>query len=165
MKQTMLAKLIEHNNWANLQLIERCSKLTDEQLDATPLPTSEWSIRHTLTHLVTCQHGYLSLLTLPPEQRQYPSLELSELETSAGQSGESLLALALGPSHINSDVKIQTTDGYLVEPWVVIVQVINHATEHRRQISRMLRILGVTPPKLDGWAFGEVTNALVVNNA
>ena len=160
----MLPKLMEHNNWANLRLIEACLKLSDEQLDATPLPTSEWSIRQTLTHFVMSQHGYLSLLTLPPEQRKRPSLELTELETSVRQSGEGLLALALEPSRINPDTRIPTTDGYFVEPWVVMVQVVTHAAEHRRQVSRMLRILGVTPPDLSAWMFGEVTNALVPNH-
>ena len=64
----ILVKLLEHNNWANLQMIEACSTLTGEQLDATPLPTSAWSIRHTLHHLVESQQGYVSLLTLQPNQ-------------------------------------------------------------------------------------------------
>jgi uncharacterized damage-inducible protein DinB len=42
-----------------------------------------------------------------------------------------------------------------------MVQIINHATEHREQINSMLSALGVTPPDLDGWSYGEVTNALI----
>ena len=48
-----------------------------------------------------------------------------------------------------------------MEPWVVMVQAINHATEHREQIKSMLSALGVTPPSIDGWDYGEVTNALI----
>jgi uncharacterized damage-inducible protein DinB len=44
---------------------------------------------------------------------------------------------------------------------VVLVQVINHATEHREQIKSMLSALGVTPPELDGWDYGEAINALI----
>lgn len=33
--------------------------------------------------------------------------------------------------------------------------------EHREQISSMLSSLGITPPDLDGWTYGEVTNTLV----
>lgn len=36
--------------------------------------------------------------------------------------------------------------------WVIIVQAINPATEHREQIKSMLSTLGVTPPRIDGWA-------------
>ncbi len=42
-----------------------------------------------------------------------------------------------------------------------MVQAINHATEHREQISSMLSALGVTPPELDGWAYGEATHGLI----
>lgn len=42
-----------------------------------------------------------------------------------------------------------------------MLQVINHATEHREQIKSMLSALGVTPPDIDGWDYGEATNALV----
>jgi len=35
------------------------------------------------------------------------------------------------------------------------------ATEHREQISSMLSALDVTPPDLDGWAYGEVTHVLI----
>jgi uncharacterized damage-inducible protein DinB len=42
-----------------------------------------------------------------------------------------------------------------------MLQVINHATEHREQIKSMLTALGVTPPSIDGWDFGEVENVLI----
>ena len=51
--------------------------------------------------------------------------------------------------------------GIYVEPWVVMVQIINHATEHREQIKSMLSALGVTPPDIDGWDYGVATNALI----
>ena len=59
----ILAKLFEHNNWANLQIINACSALTDQQLDDKSTPASTWCIRDVLIHLVECQKGYLSILT------------------------------------------------------------------------------------------------------
>jgi uncharacterized damage-inducible protein DinB len=158
----MLAKLFEHNNWANLQIITTCTGLSNQQLDATPLSTSTWSIRDALSHLVESQQGYLSLLTLPPEARKNPSLEFAELKESAVKSGEKLLALTGDGAIKNVETRLRTMDGYLVDPWVVMVQVINHGMDHRRQISGMLRALGVTPPNLDGWAFGEAEGALLL---
>jgi hypothetical protein len=55
--------------------------------------------------------------------------------------------------------QIEVKDGCLVEPWVIMVQVINHATEHREQIKSLITFLGVTHPKIDGWSYGRVTNA------
>jgi uncharacterized damage-inducible protein DinB len=40
-------------------------------------------------------------------------------------------------------------------------KIINHATEHREQIKSMLSALGVTPPDIDSWDFGEFSGALV----
>jgi uncharacterized damage-inducible protein DinB len=160
MAENILVKLFEHNNWANLKIIQACSALSDEQLDAEPQSATMGSIRQTLIHLVGSQAGYLSLLTLPVEERHYAPLEVAELQESARVSGEGLLALARDESNI-LQTQLQTTDGFYVEPWAVMVQIINHATEHREQIKSMLSSLGVTPPDIDGWDYGEATNALI----
>ena len=160
MTENFLERLFEHNNWTNLRIIQACSSLSDEQLDAEPQSATKGSIRQTLSHLVTSQRGYLSLLTLPAEARPHGSLAFAELEESVRMSGEGLLALARGEQNpLNAQLK--TRDGYFVEPWVVMVQIINHATEHREQIKSMLSALGVTPPEIDGWSYGEATNSLM----
>jgi len=161
MTKNFLEKLFEHNNWANLQIIQVCSALSDEQLDAEPRSVTKGSIRSTLLHLVASQQGYLRILTLPLEARlDAPSVAFTELQESASKSGEGLLALARGEQK-PLKAQLQTRDGYYVEPWVLMVQVINHATEHREQIKSMLSSLGVTPRNIDGWDYGEVTNSLI----
>ena len=161
MAENFLEKLFEHNNWANLRIIEACSKLSDEQLDAEPQTVVMGTIRDTLTHLVVAQHGYLSLLTVPVEERKkvWVSPVIDELRESVKRSGEELTALARDTSHLTE--RLHTTDNYHVEPWVVMVQVINHAHEHREQIKSMLSALGVTTPEIDGWDYGFATNTLV----
>jgi len=163
MTEYIFEKLIEHNNWANLQIIEACLSLSDEQLDAEPQSATYGSIRSTLLHFVASQQSYLRTLTLPLEERLNPSatLAFADLQKSANSSGEAFLALARDPSHIFSKTQLQTTDEYLVEPWVVIVQAINHATEHREQIKSMLTALGVIPPEIDGWDYGAFTKACI----
>ena len=161
MTENILGKLFEHNNWANNQIIQACTSLGDEQLDAEPQSATKGSIRSTLMHPVSSQKGYLSLLTVPVEKRKDVSLAFAELQESARSSGEGLLALARDESGKALETRLQTMDGFHVEPWVVMVQVINHATEHREQIKSMLSALGLTPPAIDGWDYGEVTNTLV----
>lgn len=107
------------------------------------------SIRRTLVHLVASQQGYLSLLTMPVEARHDVPPTFAELQESARISGEGLLSLARNESSKSLNSRLQTKDGYFVEPWVVMVQVINHATEHREQIKSMLSALGVIPPNID----------------
>ena len=161
MTENFLEKLFEHNNWANQRIIQACSALSDEQLDAEPHSATKGSIRRTLLHLVNSQRGYLALLTLPVEARLQTPPAITDLQESARISRESLLSLVRDESSKFPKARLQTTDGYFVEPWVIIVQIINHATEHREQIKSMLSALGVTPPDMDGWDYGEATKALI----
>lgn len=161
MTENFLEKVFEHNNWANLQIIQACSALSDEQLDAVPHSVTKGSIRRTLLHLVASQQGYLSLLTLPVDERLdvHPTT-FAELQESARASGEGLMSLARGEQKPLKS-QLQTKDGFYTEPWVVMLQIINHATEHREQVKSMLSAVGVTPPDIDGWNYGEASNALV----
>lgn len=161
MTENILAKLFEHNNWANQKILEACAVLTDEQLDAPPQSATEGNIRSTLLHLVSAQYGYLRLLTLPLEERRDRiTVEFTDVEKSSKESGEQLLELARDTSKLPS-TRIQTRDEYLIEPWVIMLQIINHATEHREQIKSMLTALGITPPSIDGWDYGDFGGALV----
>jgi uncharacterized damage-inducible protein DinB len=160
MADQVLERIFEHNNWANGRILEACVALTDAQLDAAPHAATKGTIRETLTHLVTAQRGYLALLTLPVEARPVDPVAFEALGASAAQSGDGLLALARGEPAAGGTERLRTRDGYLVEPWVVMVQVIDHATEHREQIKSMLTALGVTPPDIDGWTHGAAMGAL-----
>jgi uncharacterized damage-inducible protein DinB len=161
MTENVLGRLFEHNNWANVRLIQACSALGDEQLDAAPVLAAKGSIRDTLWHLTSSQQGYLALLTgAAPQFDWQVAPAFGELQEAASITGVGLLALARGESGQAFEAQLQTEDGYYVKPWIVMVQVINHATRHREQICGMLRSLGVTPPDLDGWTYGEFTNAL-----
>jgi len=160
MANDFLIRIFEHNNWANLEIVKSCLMLNDEHLDARPQSVTRGSIRETLVHLVGSQAWYLSLLTLPVDERTDEPLQLADLAESVRSSGEGLLALARGERQPFSS-KLQTDDGYHVDSWVIMVQLINHATEHREQIKSMLSALGATPPSIDGWDFGEANSALV----
>ena len=161
MTENFLEKLFEHNNWANLQIMQACSALSDEQLDSEPQSVTKGTIRRTLVHLVSSQYSYLRTLTLPLEERlDSPTVAFAQLQESARMSGAGLLALARGEQKPLKS-QLQTRDGYYVEPWVLMVQIINHATDHREQIKSMLTTLGVAAPDIDGWDYGLVTNALI----
>lgn len=159
MPNTTLVKLFEHNNWANFQIIEVCATLTDEQLDAPLDATTKGSIRLTLQHMMASQQSYWTQVAgvAPVFDWQSPP-DFDALRVAAKITGEGLLILAQDDSG-----KLETTfhyDGYAIEPWVVMVQAINHATEHREQIKSMLSTLGITPPRIDGWIYGRIKHAL-----
>jgi len=158
-----LAKLFEHNNWTNLLMLDVCARLTDAQLDAKPRSVTKGTIRETLSHLVRSQQGYLRLLTgiEPPftwEEESPPPLE--RLRESLELSGQQFLELARDEANRIPRERRRTRDNWWVEPWVPVVQAINHATEHREQISSMLTDLGLTPPEIDVWAYAEFSKAM-----
>lgn len=159
MSDDVLVKIFEHNNWANIQMIQACAALSDALLDAEPHSATKGTIRQTLMHLVSSQRGYLNLLTLPVEQRKKLPLAFEDLKEVAQSSGEALLDLLRKDELPRT--RLQTTDGYFVEPWVVVLQIINHATDHREQINSMRSALGLPPLDQDGWSYGQFTKALI----
>jgi uncharacterized damage-inducible protein DinB len=162
MTASILEKLLEHNNWANNQIMKACATLSDAQLDSEPKSATQGSIRSTLFHLATSQRGYLRLLMLPVEERRQrlPEPAFEELQGILAASGDGLVALAHDEARLLHMERVQTTDGYLAEPWMVMVQIIDHGTEHREQIKSMITALGVTPPSIDGWDYAEAVGAL-----
>ena len=156
-----LGRIVEHNNWANAALIRACASLTDEQLEATPRSPRERTIRQVLAHLVEAQVGYTSMLSPPWRLGADLGSSLEDLARAAGDSGRVLQAVADGEVAVPWDSDLRTSDGYVVKPWTVFVQALNHGAEHRRQVCGILRALGVEPPRLDGWGFGEATGAVV----
>ena len=160
MIESVLVKLFEHNHWANMQILQTCATLSDVLFDAEPDATTKGSIRATLQHLFESQQSYWTQVAgIQPLFNWQTPPDFAELQWAATITGEGLLALAKDESN-----KLNLTfhyDGYSIEPWVVMVQAINHATEHREQIKSMLSTLGITPPRIDGWMYGNVTQALV----
>lgn len=160
MTENILARIFEHNNWANQQIATACLALTDAQLDAEPHSATRGNIRETLIHLARSQQGYLNTLTLPVEARPKIQLTLPEVPAALEKSGQGLISLARGEFGAPLPEQLKKLDGYTVAPWVVMLQVINHATEHREQIKSMLTALGITPPDIDGWDYGSFRGAL-----
>ena len=162
MDENILEKFFEHNTWANLQIIQACSALSDEQLDAEPQSATVGSIRQALWHLVDSEQDYLSHFTGKEPRFNWQSPpSFAELEQAARIAGEGFVALAREYSSKPPQTQLHSEDGYTMQPWVVLVQASNHATEHREQIKSMLSALGVKPSRIDGWQYGRETNALI----
>lgn len=161
MTQGALERIAEHNDWANGVLLRACTSLGDAQLDATPRSPRERTIREVLVHLVEAQAGYASILVPGWTQGGAPGASLHDLARDAEESGRVLRSVADGSVDVDWEADLRTGDGYVVKAWTVFVQAINHGAEHRRQACSLLRALGVAPPRLDGWGFGEATGGVV----
>ncbi len=162
MSENILAKFFEHNLWANLQIIQACAALSDEQLDAEPQSATKGSIRQTLAHLVDGEQDYLATLARREPRYNWPTPpSFAEMEEAVRVTAGDFQALLKDETGELLGKQIHTDDGYTIDPWVVVVQAINHATEHREQIKSMLSALGIKPPRVDGWGYGRVTQAMI----
>lgn len=105
------------------------------------------------------QEGYASDLLGTASRFDWEGrLDFDGLRESARVSGGELLLLVEARSFPQSTNR---KEGYAFKPWLVMVQVINHATEHREQIKSMLGSPGLEPPRTDGWGYGPVSGALI----
>lgn len=159
-----LTPLFEHNLWANLQLLEACSVLTEAQLALT-IPGVYGTPASTLVHYLSGEQRYV--FRLSRQERQGPSFKtdspwpgVEALAEHARWSGLKLQELAETVGL--SDVYRSSWDGvdYEIDSSVVLVQAINHSTEHRAHVVTTLSAHGIVVPEIDGWNWAETTGRM-----
>ena len=159
MTATLLDDAFAHHVWATEQLIDACAALTPEQL-ATPVPGTYGSIIATFRHLVSADGWYLSFFREQPapidEEAEVTLAELRSAITTNGAAWKALLAA--GPDG-EADI-VEHGDGwnFHVPLGFRLAQVVHHGTDHRSQVCTALTSLGLTPPEIDVWAYGEATD-------
>ena len=150
-----VATLFRHNLWANVRLFEVCAHLSDEQLDAS-VTGGYGSIRDTMQHIVTAERSYLQRITTGQPYRRpqgAPPLTIAEMQDSIRTSGEGFIVAAPNVQTQDSVTVDREGTPRSVPSTILLTQAINHATEHRAQITAVLTHLGVEPPSLDGWTY------------
>lgn len=155
----ILSDLFRHNRWANLTLLEACAKLNDDQLSVR-VPGTYGSTAATLMHLAGAERRYVQALRREERTAMPETFEGVEwLRAQLSSSGDDLTALA--DTIEAAEAFDREVDGapWRIENRVVLVQAINHATEHRAHIMTTLSTLEVEPIDIDGWAWGEATGA------
>lgn len=160
----LTAALFSHNDWANEALVDACSRLSDMQLDAEDFEGSYGSIRSTMLHIAGAQERYVQRLSGDQLSRLEESgaVSFDALRRSLAESGARLAELADGYD-LDEDLQLGFMgQDFVAKRWLLFVQAINHATEHRTQVKSMLTAIGVTPPELDGWTFGNAKGGLIV---
>lgn len=148
-----LSILFSHNLWANLQLLDACAGLTEEQLAAS-IPGSRGSIRDTLEHIATSEMGYFTRISTGQRWQRpedWTPMSLSDMTESLRKTGEGLIEWA---SKVQAEDVVEIDwDGTPrdVPKTTILTQVINHATEHREQVKATMTELGIEPPDLSSW--------------
>ncbi len=153
---SILVRMFEHNRWANMQVLDACADLSDAHLDATVLGTAG-SVRDTLMHVAGAEQRYV--MRLGNQQPTYGEHDgwpgIDQLRQVLGKSGQALITLA---EHANPNDAVEGEyQGHPVRlpVFILYVQAINHATEHRSQIATILTQQGIDPPDVSGWAWNS----------
>jgi uncharacterized damage-inducible protein DinB len=160
MTRSIVDEAFAHHIWATERLFETCAALTPDQLAATA-PGTYGSIHQTLQHLVESDRWYLHFyapgdaLPVMPEE---PLLSLAELRQEFARSAEAWPQVLATETDGERDIEARGEEWAFHAPVAIrLAQVPHHGTDHRSQVCTILSTLGVEPPEIDVWAYGEAT--------
>ena len=155
--RSLLDDAFGHHVWATLRLIDECLTLAPSQME-TAVPGTYGSILATTRHLVGADSGCLFRLTdgaLPRIDQEH--IDLGELR--AAMEGDGVAWSRLLEENLDPDAMVVTRreDGSESRDPVGIrlAQALHHGTDHRSQICAALSTLGIEPPSIDVWDYGD----------
>jgi len=152
-----------HHVWATLRLMDACLALDPGRLGTT-VPGTYGSILDTMRHTVGADASYLSVIsggrTPSIDEDQMDLAELrAAMEVHGGAWAQ---VLADGPDPDAVLVRHRPDGSELHAPVSIrLAQALHHGTDHRSQICTALTSLGIEPPEIDVWAFGEGVGRVV----
>jgi uncharacterized damage-inducible protein DinB len=165
MTATALTDAFAHHSWATLQLLDVCEQLTPNQL-ASAVPGTYGSILDTLRHLVGADASYLALLSGDRVERfdeeREGTLTINELRAATRRHAEVWPDVFGADGDPAEPVVRHRDDGSTstAPRGIRIAQALQHGTDHRSQIATALTSLGIEPPEIDVWAYGQSAGLL-----
>jgi uncharacterized damage-inducible protein DinB len=164
MARSLLDDAFRHHVWATVRLIDACAELSREQLETAVVGTYG-PILGTFRHLVGSDSWYLFDLTDDPARRvEGRTMDLAGLRAVMEADGRAWADLLEGSSDPDVVVReIDEGDGFQRDAPVAIrlAQALHHGSDHRGQVCTALTTLGVEPPAIDVWDFGEADGRVV----
>jgi len=152
-----------HHVWATLRLIDVCTALSPQQLE-TAVPGTYGSILETQRHLVGADASYLLVSSggrTPAIDEDH--MDLAELRTVMEGHGAAWSQLLSEDPDPDAVIVRRRDDGSETHAPIGIrlAQALHHGTDHRSQICTALTTLGIEPPYIDVWDFGEQAGRVV----
>jgi uncharacterized damage-inducible protein DinB len=154
---TLLDDAFAHHAWATMRVLDALDELSSEQLE-TAVPGTYGSILDTMRHIVGADCSYLFVTT----RGRVPNvledrMDLTELRSVIERNSRAwseLLEEGIDPTEV---LVRRWDDGSQTEAPVGIrlAQALHHGTDHRSQICTAITTLGIEPPLIDVWDFGE----------
>ena len=160
MTTSLLSDAFRHHIWATERVLEACANLTPDQLEM-PVPGTYGSIIDTLRHIVQADSFYLTIFTDGRVEQidEEAKLGVDELRSRFSGYGAEYEALLAGDLDPDAEFVERGRDGseFRSRTGVRLAQVVHHGSDHRSQVCTALTGLGLTPPDIDLWAYGDAT--------
>jgi uncharacterized damage-inducible protein DinB len=163
MSRSLLEDAFAHHVWATLRVVDVCLALSPKQL-GTPVLGTYGSILETTRHLVGADCSYLFTTTgerthlIDEDHMDLP--ELRAAMEGNGAAWSRLVGEDLDPDAVL--VRHRDDGSETHAPMSIrLAQALHHGTDHRSQICTVLTTLGVEPPAIDVWDFGEQDGRVV----
>ena len=157
MTTSLLKDAFAHHIWATDRLFEVCAALPREQL-LVETPGTYGPIIATLGHLVASDSWYLTFHRDGPAPTIDESTSLAEMRSVMQDNGVAWMELLAGEVDPEKDIAERGEGWEFHAPLGFrLAQVIHHGTDHRSQVCTALTSLGLKPPEIDVWAYGEAT--------
>jgi uncharacterized damage-inducible protein DinB len=163
MADSLMRDAFDHHIWASLRLLDVCLELPAEQLE-TSVPGTYGSIFDTARHLVGSDASYLVVISggsFPPIDEE--SMTLAELRAQMATHADAWRSVLDRDPDSATVLTRNRDDGSSTDAPVGIrlAQVVHHGTDHRSQICTALTTLGIEPPYIDVWDYGEHAGTVV----
>lgn len=151
----LIQTLYHYSEWANQRILDTAARANAEQFLAE-VGVSYSSLRDTLVHIMSSQWMWLMRWTgTSPRSRieadGYPDLAAVRARWGEIEADTQQFLAALSPARLSGVINYLTIEG---EPrayplWQLMLQQVNHATQHRSEAAVMLTQFGHSPGDLD----------------
>lgn len=153
----VIREFFRHNTMMNERIVDACRGLADEQLAAT-VEGTYGTVGATLVHIANSQVSYATSFTGDDRPERLPEDPFPGFDPIDERFALGNGALEAVAAQADDDGTITVTGDDPVGTWamprvLLLIQAINHATEHRSQIATILTQIGIEPPSMDGWTF------------
>lgn len=156
MNKTDLLFVLDYTAWANGRLLQAAERLNPEQFTATHR-TTYGSLRGILVHVLVSfqvwrsrmQHGRMPAVL--PAHEEFPSMGSFAARLQEEQAALRRYVDSLDEAGVQCLVEYHTSRGEIYQNavWQIVLQVVNHATQHRSEAAEVLTEYGCSPGNLD----------------
>lgn len=162
--------LYQYNRWANVQVLDASSKLTEAQF-TRDLSSGHRSVRDTLAHILAAEwiwhrrwNGISPKALFNP--LDFPNVGALRVKWADVEREQTEFVTAVTDESLERVIAYVNTKG---EEWEytlcqMMQHVVNHSSYHRGQVATMLRQLGAEPAPTDFLVFFDVISPNVSLN-